>query len=406
MMSFSNFTQSAAATLRRLAAGFLLVGLTTTVFAQEKPALPVAVRVTHVEQDTWRIDYTFPQAINALKMDTVADYRTKAWKVLTPGLRLVTDGAAQQDMLTAGGKPFKSLSVQVTTFATVLPKNYMAVDRFSDGGRMFYLGFLQGDAEQRGTVRAIKPRFTLVGLGAETTIAPPSPVGQVLSDSAYAYFGPARPVKAGGAQVIIDPRTPAWVTDTILDATAKMSTHYATTYQRTLRQPLVLLVALADTETPGLSIKGGAMGAQIAYRLSGNALLTDDPKIREYIAKLVAHEMAHVWQQNVARGGIGADTPWVHEGGAEAMALEGVVSTGLWKAADGEAFTAKTLKTCDQLGHTVDTYDGIYACGFERYHQLRVGTVPLWRALMAHTERTGEPYSEAMIASVAKEHQK
>lgn len=113
--------------------------------------------------------------------------------------------------------------------------------------------------------------------------------------------------------------------------------------------------------------------------------------------------MAHMWQQNVAPGGVGPETPWVHEGGAEAMALEGLVSTGLWSAATSEAYVEKTLKKCEQAGHTFDTYDGIYACGFERFHKHGVPTVPLWRALIARTEATGETYSPAMIESIANE---
>jgi hypothetical protein len=336
-------------------------------------------------------------------MDAVGDYRASAWKVLTPGVRLETDDAAHQDVLSAGGKPFKSLSVQVKTFDTVLPKQYIAVDRFTDGGRILFLVFLQGDVKQRGTARSMAPRFTLVGLGAEAAIAPPAPGGQAMTDHAYAYFGPTRPVDAGSASIIIDPQTPAWIRETLLDATAKMSTHYAAAYQRTLRQPLVLLAALADMQSPGMSIKGGAIGGQIAYRLSGKELLTDHPKKRALIAQLVAHEMAHVWQQNVARGGSGGDAPWVYEGGAEAMALEGLVSSGPWNADSGAAYTAKTLKKCGELEHSFDSYDGIYACGFERFYQLGVPTVPLWRALMARTESTGAAYSEAMLESIAKE---
>lgn len=387
----------------RIIAGILAAALTATATATEGPAVPVSVRLTHVEQDTWRVDYTFAQAVDALNMEAIGNYRTTAWTVLTPGARLTSDDAAHKDVLSVAGAPFTSLSIQVKTFDTILPAQYIAVDRFTDGGRIFFLGFLQGEVQQGKIARNIAPRFTLVGLGNEFTMAPPPPTGETMTNYAYAYFGPTRPVDAGSASVIIDPQTPAWVKETLLEATAKISTHLATAYQRTLRQPLVLLAAQAEMQSPGISIKGGAIGAQIAYRLGGQQLLTDHPKRREYIYQLVAHEMSHVWQQNVARGGVGSEAPWVHEGGAEAMALEALLSTGLWSAEMGDAFIAKKLKKCEELGHTFDTYDGVYACGFERFYRLGVPTVPLWRALMARAERTGAAYSVAMVESVAKE---
>ncbi len=66
-------------------------------------------------------------------------------------------------------------------------------------------------------------------------------------------------------------------------------------------------------------------------------------------------------------------------------------------------FLLKTLgmKECEQLEHSLATYRGIYACGFERYHKLNVGIVPLWRAMIAAAEDRGEFYSEAMISSYA-----
>ena len=364
--------------------------------------LPVQVRLTHVAPDTWRADYQFSQPVTSMRFEPVGELRKSAWKVLTPGVTLSAD-AEHDTLAAASGKPLRQVSVEISVFDQPLGKQYQATDRFSDGGRLIYLGFLQGEVMQNKAVRDIAAKFTLKGLGNETVLMPATPAAPAENATPYAYFGPQTPMVAGEAQVLLDPKLSAWAKDALLDTTAKMSTYYAAAYRQKLRQPMLLLVAASDTSAPGLSIKGGVVGAQIVYRLGGMALLTaESPKKREMVTQVVAHEMAHLWQNNVRRGGISEQSPpWVHEGGAEAMALDGLLRSGLWSAEQGQAYTDATLGECEKLQHSFDSYRGIYTCGFERYSQLKVDIVPLWRDMIAAADSKGEVYSEAMINALA-----
>ncbi|MCP2008834.1 basic secretory family protein [Duganella violaceipulchra] len=379
------------------------VAISWMVAVRAETPLPVQERLTHVAPDTWRADYRFSQPVTSLQFVPVADFRKSAWKVLTPGVTLTT-GGEHDTLAAASGKPLRQLSMEISTFDRLLEKQYVAMDRFSDGGRLIYLGFLQGEARQGKLVRDIAANFTLAGLGKETVLVPATPAAPSNSATPYAYFGPQSPVTAGDAQVLLDPGLSAWARETLLDTTAKMSTYYRAAYRQPLRQPLLLLAAVSDTASPGLSIKGGVVGAQIVYRFGGTALLTaESPKKREMVAKVVAHEMAHLWQNNARRGGTSElSPPWVHEGGAEAMALDGLLRTGIWSEEQGQAFTAATLDECAKLEHSFDSYRGIYACGFERYHQLKVDIVPLWRDMIGAADSKGEIYSEAMINSLVE----
>ena len=140
---------------------------------------------------------------------------------------------------------------------------------------------------------------------------------------------------------------------------------------------------------------------QVSYRLEGKQLNTDHPKLREYVTLNVAHEMAHTWQMAVDRGGIRGDqVSWIHEGGAEAMALDALLQTSMWSEESVKNYRAKQAATCEKLGDTVDTYDGIYACGLVRFDRLGVGIVPLWRSMMQATEASGDPYSQQMIDTI------
>ncbi len=127
---------------------------------------------------------------------------------------------------------------------------------------------------------------------------------------------------------------------------------------------------------------------------------TDHPKLRDYAALNVAHEMAHIWQMAVSRGGIGGQDPWIHEGGAEAMSLDALLQTGVYSEDSVKTYRAKQAAACEKLNNTVDTYDGIYACGLVRFDKLGVGIVPLWRSMMQAAEAKGDAYSQQMIDTI------
>lgn len=123
-------------------------------------------------------------------------------------------------------------------------------------------------------------------------------------------------------------------------------------------------------------------------------------ELRDYAARNVAHEMAHIWQLAVSRGGMGEQDPWIHEGGAEAMALDALVQSGVSSEDSVKAYRAQQAATCEKLGGAVDSYDGIYACGLMRFDKLGVGIVPLWRSMMEATEAKGDAYSQQMIDTI------
>ncbi|KQZ25867.1 hypothetical protein [Duganella sp. Root1480D1] len=384
-----------------LCAAFLMLCAAPLLHAEEQPKLAVAVDVRHVAKDLWRVDYRFAQAVTALKLHSIGAFRKQEWKVLTPGMAMKS--GPDFDVIAAKGKPFKSASVQVKTFDGWSPKEYVSFNRFGDGGTAVYLGHLQGDVEQGKKTLSMHTDIKLFGLAQENVIAPPANRLEPGGDRGYAYFGPAQAIPAGAVKVLIDPRIPQWLRETILDVGAKTSAYYEKAYQRSLKDELLIMVSVDNFESSGFSMKGGAIlgQGQVSYRLEGKQVLLDHPKLREYAALNVAHEMAHIWQMAVSRGGMRGDQgPWIHEGGAEAMALDALVKTGVLSEESVQAYRAKQAATCEKLNNTVDTYDGIYACGLVRFDQLGIGIVPLWRSMMEATETTGDAYSQQMIDTI------
>lgn len=366
--------------------------------AKTIPGVAVRIDVHHLATDTWRVDYQFAKPVTAFKFEPVGELRETSWKVLTPGMRVKLESG--HDVIDLGGKPFKSSSIEIRTFDGLAPKSYAPVNRFSDGGRALFMGFLQGAGYQGTREFSMQTDIRLHGLPQENVIAPPPNKLVPGGERGYAYFGPARSVRSGSTQFLIDPATPAWMRETVLDAGAKLSAYYAKAYQRPLKDELLIMLSVSGIESSGLSMKGGAVMGQLSYRFDGNSTLPDHPKYREVLAQLVGHEMAHLWQMNILRGGAGEDDPWIHEGGAEAMALDGLLQTGLWKEATVAAYNKRQSAVCEKLGNSVDSYDGIYACGLVRFNNLGVGIVPLWRAMMEATETKGDVYSASMIDAI------
>lgn len=377
--------------------GLLLASLLGIAHAAAPTPLRTELTLTHVAVDKWRADYVFAEPVTAIDLgDPVGPYRKQAWRVLTPDVDLVA--RADKEGLRSA-RPLTRLSVEISAYDDFAEGQYAPINRFSDGGSDFYLGFLYGAPTQAGRERSMDVALQLRGLPGGTAVAPSKPGTEL---EGYAYFGPNKPVRMGNVDVIIDPRAPAWLREVLQETTAKVSRFYEQALQRSLSGTPLISVAVVDFDGPpgSLSIKGGAVGGGIAYRLQGRGFVDDHPKKRSHVATLVAHEMAHLWQVSLARGGVGGNEGWVHEGGAEALMLEAVRATGILTEDESDQYAQRLLKECEQLKGDVTVYRGLYACGFQRFKGYALAPVPMWRALMARSEGSGEFYSEPMIQAV------
>ena len=375
----------------------LLLMLCALPAAKAEPGKPLgaSLHLTHLSADKWRADYKFAEPVENIHFDPVGLYRSKAWRLLTPGLKLVTGDKLEE--ITGGGKRFSSISVEVTLYLPYEQKNYTSFDRFSDGGTDMYVGFFAGNAQQGKHERPLQLRVQLTGLPNEHVV-PPDARDPAHPD--YAYFGPAKPAPFGVAKVILDPKMPAWLIPVIEETAAKVTSYFDLAWQRKLPSTPLLLISLDSVAEKGVSIKGGAFDDKIVYRFSGEALTREgNPIVRRYIVALVAHELAHIWQRNASRGGFGKEQ-WVHEGGTEAIAVEVLEKTGLFSKEEADAYSAKLIAECEQLKGDVDTYRGFYACGFKRFRDYHTDVFALWKSMMEMSESTGEVYSSRMIDTI------
>lgn len=355
--------------------------------------------------DVWQADYRLSEPVDAVDFGpAVVNFRREAWTLASPGVELTGD--KDNESIRSTGAPIKTLRVTVRQYDPWSHDAYVPMDRHSDGGTAIYLGHFTGGVQQHGAPRKLQLRIRLVGLKGETTFLPDE---ANRDPGVYAYFGPQKIAASGALRTIIDPATPAWIRDTLADTSAKVAAVYARKLGRPAPATLALIVGATGFDKPGFSMKGGALPGQIVYKLEGRELLKDSPRARQQVQQLVAHELAHVWQNAVIRGGIGDTQPWVHEGGAEALSLQALLESGLWTPEQVSAQSQKLQTECrdSTANHAADpalpfAWREHYTCGFSRFQATGVDTFTLWQRLMTRTEATGEPYSEAMVDAAVK----
>jgi hypothetical protein len=294
----------------------------------------------------------------------------------------------------------RKVSVDVDLFLPYGEKSYTPMDRFSDCGTDVYLGFFDGNAIVGGKSRPLLIRFSLQPLPGEHAVAPPD--DPQLPDM-YAYFGPNQPIQGGASKLIVDPATPAWAQEVLRTTTDRASIYYTQSLGRPAAFSPLVMVAMGDLTRPGYSVKGGAIGYQVVYRMEGAQITKDTPDARTRLAHVVAHELAHVWQSSVKQGGIGEGPAWVHEGGAEALATAALRDSGIVSAEQSSAMGRTLVEECIALKESTDGYRGTYACGFKRHLDSGIAPAVLWTRMMTLSEQSGQSYSPAMFEQAARQ---
>ncbi|HEU4664117.1 MAG TPA: hypothetical protein VFS55_08815 [Dokdonella sp.] len=384
----------------------VLCALAVSVFDVRAAEPPVRATVTlvHASDTTWRVEYRLSEPVDAIELGPkIVEYRTTAWSPKTPGQRLASDGNGESIRADA---PFDEAVVEIRDYAPWAHDQYIPIDRHSDGGHAFYLGFLMGTVRQGMRERNLLVTFELVGLHGEQVLL----AEQANDDKGtYAYFGPQQPTTAGAVRLVVDPQTPAWMRAVVEDGVGRLSAYYQRAFARSWRSAPLVIIGAGQLDLPGFSVKGGALPGEIAFKIAGERARTETPELRAMFEQLVAHELAHVWQGLVRRGGMDdAGEPWVHEGGAQALSIAALEGSGVWSAAQAKRFEASLREECARIeaakahGEPDDASRWAYSCGYARFAAYPLDPTELWKRLLAATERSGAPYSATMIARVIR----
>jgi hypothetical protein len=351
----------------------------------------------------WLVEYVFAEPVRAMVFGpSVMEYRADKWNILTEGLAI--ESVEGEDRL-VGADVFTKVTVAVAPHDVFPPKNYVPSSAFSNGGSTLFLGFFHADLiAPDGETLEMNPKFELHGRDGEVAIMP-SQVERGLR--VFAYFGPQKPVETGHARLLIDPRTPPWLLDVITSLVPDVTKLYAGGLGFELpEKPLIMIGAGRIDSQDGYSVKGGALNGHIMITLRGKGLYEDSH--RAMFEKLLAHEIAHLWQDGPGESPIGQKDPWVHEGGADALAVAALQRLGYWDDKQVASFKDRTVSQCDdQLGDRTlaEAVEGgdwgpVYSCGYKMFLQTQVDIFELWEALLKEATLKHEPLSQALVDRV------
>jgi hypothetical protein len=271
-----------------------LLAITATLLAGS-PAVgaePIVTKisVTH-KSDHWLVEYSFDEPVSAVAFGSdVIGLRSDRWQVLTQGLVMVTEEG--EDRLESV-EPFTRALLEIRHHDVFPAKNYVPTSSYSDGGSTLFLGFLMGDLVNADGQRTIMDfTFDLHARPGEHALMPEQVLGGY---RVFAYFGPQKPVTAGFARLLIDPRAPTWLHEEIMSLVPAVTELFAAELDFDLPQkPLIMIGAGQIDDHDGFSIKGGAINGHIMMSLRGKSLY--DEKNRARFQRLLTHEIAHLWQ--------------------------------------------------------------------------------------------------------------
>ncbi|WP_146209979.1 hypothetical protein [Vitiosangium sp. GDMCC 1.1324] len=301
--------------------------------AAQVSGITVRVQRAAAGSDSWSIAYELPHPMHAVRFTRPGHgYRQSHWRVLEPA-GLTIERRGEEDVLLApAGSPFRTLRMEVRSYADKPEKDYQVFIPYSDGAALLYTGILglaSDGAEPPPLHVLLTPRP-----GERVVVAGQSSEREVRWEGApegtYAYFGASTAVQQG-VTAVVDPGMPRHLREHIERLLPRLFAFYT---QRT-GSPLTFSPALfisfsPSSRSPGdINMSGGTLPGlvQLDIRLGSDRLSADDPEVSKLLSELVAHEAAHLWNSELAFHEVpGGD--WMHEGGAEAFDLHALAELG------------------------------------------------------------------------------
>lgn len=365
-------------------------------------SVSASITVTHITSENWIVDYRFNKPIEAMIVGPkVVKYRQTSWQVLTPDIALIESGDGEKLISKTG--TFSSLKIKISHYSDFAMDDYAPSAKFSDGGVALYTEFLFGDVVAAGLSHKLNPSLEF-----KTKLNEHIITHAKINDGrgVYTYFGPQKMKRSGDVDLIVDPNMPKWLEDSFNKVVPLVSKIYSQRLNRTLTSPPQVMLSAGDIDSiDSFSVKGGAKNNQLVMIYKGKDLLEPSAEKQHMLERLIAHEMAHLWQQDVKNGGMSAEEPWIHEGGAEALAVAALVEAKLWKKDYSEKYSRYYIKRCrDILGKQTlkakieqGNWDAVYACGFKYFAQSDADLFQLWSYLIESADHSGKHFSSEML---------
>ena len=296
---------------------------------------PASVALTPLDEVTWHITFSVTVPTTRLKLiRTPDDSRRHRWNLNDDEFVLVHDSGSdwirrRDDAL------FSEVTAVVPATYVPLPKEYAPFSPYQDGGLLIFTGRYHACSGQCSddapdTMGPWKMRLT-----------PPTGASLIVNGTVYdglatwldtgagtkVYVGPAQPAETDDFVALVDSALPQRIRTRLNTLLPALMAYYAERLEPPRQKPM--LFASYDPDYPdGSGHQGGTLPGQVFVHFYGTGWSDRDPPgdtndphyTEETIAFFFAHEAAHLFQgQDRVRPE--NDIAWIHEGGADALAL-------------------------------------------------------------------------------------
>jgi hypothetical protein len=306
-------------------AAMLAMGPGTAASPQDR----IDLRITP-EPDGLRAAYSLPRPVERLEFDQKAPIvRQDTWRA--PDDMVLADGVLRRK----DGKPFKAFEVRITPDTAPRDRLYPALTRVGQGWQIYGPYFRPIDDKPPVVTRVTRPADWIA------TSAGVKGADRISLDG-WAFVGPGGYVAKGPATLIaspdIDPQLKARI--------GKAADGAAALYGRRLGVRLdtapTVIVTRVPTFHPGW--QGDVSGTAVSLRFFGPD--KDASETSGWVAKFVAHEFFHLWNNRLIHSRDGEGEAWLHEGMAEYAALLAGREQGELSDADVQQELSDRLSAC------------------------------------------------------------
>jgi len=316
---------------------------------------------------TWSAEYCFDLPVKAVRFNRpFKDLRIYAWRVNNDKFELIhIDGSAI--IQRRDGTSFDCTALKLQQYTELPEANYFAFSSFSDGGVSVYTGYLIGEVLVDGDWHGTDMKAKYIGRRNEKVLTNEP---NYLTEQ-FVYYGSGDLLETDGIIAVVDPSLPPDITENITATISAVQSLLTDEFHFHQKEPYMVFIATDFDAFEGYSIKGGALPNQILFTLRGEEIVSMLRNNPGYLSKLTAHEVIHLWQNEHWFGKLGKDHPWVHEGSAEALAIEILYRIGLYNDEQYEKIWNSTELECmEYLQKTSihsapenNMFDAVYPCG-------------------------------------------
>ena len=385
-----------------------LLGGTAYVYSRPVPTSSVSVTFVQNVDGSLAISYDWDRPQSTLAFNKLPDgYRARQWKLENDGYTFTRSNEIRRD----DRRKFSHAEINASPDVNRLSKDYQPVVHYGNAGVLIYTGHFW-PVDQDG--KRAEARFNFAPLPDSAVFSFGEHASEFrswqspINHPAFVYMGPMKPLETEQVIALTDPETPAWIKQEF-NAVVPRSFDVLSDifgYGPDHKPNLFLTVRLGDD--PGrLSYAGDALPDQFQITLEGQGWAQPSEKGRKVFVHSTVHEAVHLWQA-VARPSASGVPGWLHEGAADAITAEIMVTTGLWDGADFHEDEVRARKECAERlyygpissAEKRGDFRALYACGQVIAQAVSLAdkssTGEFWRAFIGRAEGGGKGYDDEM----------